>query len=154
AYEAHLFSIIPSLVAVLIIATGDTPWHRGAATGVFVLSTLLVRYEMLVATLFFGILALGHDILGAVRGPDPASRRMTLLKAYSCPLLVVLLVTGFFVSRSGMSLPQVATSLHAKQAHNLDQMYSFSYQQRHPEWTLNPWLEYRPLMMQQFGSYN
>jgi hypothetical protein len=154
AYEVHLFSIIPSLVGVLILATGDTPWHRGAATGVFVLSTLLVRYEMFVATLLFGVLALGYDILCAARGYRLASKGMTLLKAYGYPLLIVFLLTLFFMLRSGKSLKDMAGSFHHKQAHNMNQMYSYNYHQRHPEWTLDPWLQYHSLMLQQFGSDN
>jgi hypothetical protein len=153
-YEVHFFSILPLLVAVLFLAMGNSPWHRGAAAGVLALSALLVRNEMIIATGLLASLAVGHDLFVVWKGGHLGRSVLPLFKVYAAPILLVALISGFFMSRSTVGWDRLKEHLHSKQVQNMNQMYSFSYQQRHPEWTLSPWTEFHSLMIKQFGSHD
>src|SRR5262249_54011924 len=54
-YEVHLFSLLPILAAWLVAAWKDDPWHRGTALAILAGATILVRNELIVAALLFGV---------------------------------------------------------------------------------------------------
>jgi hypothetical protein len=147
-YEVHLFAVLLPLAAVLLVLYQPNRWTRGGALGILLLTTLLVRNEV--------IIAVGLWILMCVAAEIPQvrlQRRLTLklnLLAYGWPVLFALMAFSFFYWRTLVKPTPQRLSL--KHTANVCQVYAFGYQQRHPEWTKNPWTECRELMERVFGQ--
>src|SRR5207237_322994 len=60
-YEVHLFSLLPALVAWLLLLSSRGHWARGLGLGVFAASTFLTRNETAVATVLFGMACLAYE---------------------------------------------------------------------------------------------
>jgi hypothetical protein len=152
-YEVHLFSVIPVLISWLFILTSQGPWRRAAGWGMLGVSVVLVRNELSVP---FGLLSLvlaGYEVrrLQQRISTDPHSLGSTLLAYGTVLVLAAAIVIGVY-HKSYMKYPAITEHLKGKHTVNMAQVYSFGYQQRHPEWTHSPWVEYHGLMQKQFGQ--
>jgi hypothetical protein len=150
-YEVHLFSLIPVLAAVLLLASEPTHGRRAAALAIFGASTLLVRNEMIFATVVFGLYCL-WALLAESRSSGGAGRFLRLLRPYLAGAAVAAVVVAFFYSRSTIQLPEVAEVFRERARMNFCQAYAFSYKQRNPEWPGNPFTECGQLMASTFHS--
>src|SRR5581483_248434 len=65
------------------------------------------------------------------------------------PSLVILI--GAIVLFQESLNKDVLRAFQSRHLTNMGQVLAYGYQQRHPEWTHNPWTEYSPLMQQKFG---
>lgn len=154
AYEVHLFAVLPLLLAWWAIVALPGARGRGTALAVLLLGGLLVRNESLAAT---GLLALACAVSewrrwrGKLRHAT-RPRPMGLLAAYFLPLLAALAISGWFYHHSSCKGPALRVTFHYKHVLNMAQVYAFGYQQRHPDWLNNPWTEFGPLCLRDFGS--
>ncbi len=169
AYTVHLFAVIPVLAAWLLILCKPSPWTRGGAIAVLLLTTVLVRNEYLVAAVLLGIVCLWWEtrVAGQQVGARPTPRRRAYLISYGVPLLLAGAVVLFFYARSVYQFPELwaggtlqhyrppwsaHSGLKPKHTYNMCQVYAFGYQQRHPEWNASPMLDCSGLMESTFGA--
>ena len=146
-YEVHLFALLPILAAWLV-ASRDTSWGRGAALGVLIGATLLVRNELIIATVLFALICLVREAWDRGEGGPAASKLWRSYAAsYGLPVVLAIGLSAFFYWRS-----DVKTFDSGKHTVNMCQVYAVGHQQRHPEWTPNPWLECSQLMESRFGQ--
>jgi hypothetical protein len=170
AFTVHLFAVVPLLAAWLVALSGDTPWARGGALALLLLTTVLVRNEYVVATAIFLAVCVWWEIKEP-RAERPAGRwlRASCLAGYGVPLAVAVAVVVVFYARSVSQLTApgaeaaashgtpatrwpLRLSLQTKHTVNMCQVYAYGYQQRHPEWTKSPWLDCGELMTPTFGA--
>ncbi|MCW3032712.1 MAG: hypothetical protein JWM60_1057 [Solirubrobacterales bacterium] len=156
-YEVHLFGLLPLLVAALVVARWRGRGGRGAALGILLATTLVMRNETIIATLVFGAAIVVAEIREA-RGRRPSASASGFsirpyLRSYGIPIALACLLAGTFYARSFTQGNAVSQALRAKTGLNLCQSYAFNYQQRHPsKFTGNAFTECQPLMRQVFGA--
>lgn len=149
-YEVHLFAVIPTTLAYLVVLYKPTIWTRGAALGIFLVSGTLSRNEIMIAAGLWALLCLGWEIYQArKRGMLPV---LTYLRAYGIPMLLAAILVGFFYWRATEQFPKLSEAMSNKHTRNVCQVYSFNYQQRDPSWSENPFASCSNIMMQHFGA--
>jgi hypothetical protein len=164
----HLFAVIPVLAAWLLILHKPSPWTRGGAIAILLLTTVLVRYEYLVATVILGIVCLWWETKVAGHSEArPTPRPRAYLISYGVPLLLAGAVVLFFYARSIYQFPELwaggtlqhyrppwsaHSGLKPKHTYGICQAYATGYQQRHPEWNTSPMLDCSGLMESTFGA--
>lgn len=152
-YEVHLFAVIPVLTSWLLILTSRGPWRRAAGLAVLGLSVILVRNELSVPFGLLGAVMAGYELRRLWRRePDGGNRIGRTLLAYVVSLGAAAALIMTVYHNSYMKYPDINPHLEGKHTVNMAQVYSFGYQQRHPEWSLSPWLEYHGLMQDDFGK--
>jgi hypothetical protein len=145
-YEVHLFAAVPVLAAVAAIRWRPGPVGRGIALALLGAATVLVRNELSLVVLLLGGSCFAWEVRRWRRG-EPGRR---LLASYGAPAAAAALIVLAFASRD--SDPSLRDSLDGKHRLNVCQVYAFGYQQRHPEWTANPWIACEALMTRDFGA--
>jgi hypothetical protein len=152
-YEIHLFALLPILAAWLAVAYGDTARRRGAALGILLGATILVRNELMVAFAVYGLICAVRELkaMRARQGSSRASWRSYAV-SYGLPVVLAIALSAFFYWRSDIKGPVLAAQAEVKHTLNMCQVYAVGYQQRHPEWTLNPWIQCDQLMRDVFGN--
>jgi hypothetical protein len=148
-YEVHLFATIPVLCVWLLLLTAQTPWRRAAALGLLATSIVLVRNELSVPCGLLALVLTGYEWREIRRGKH---RTKQVLLAYSIAGLSAIALCWGAYERSIIQYPQLRTVAQYKHTLNMAQVYAFGYQQRHPEWDLNPWLQCYSLMNEHFGK--
>jgi hypothetical protein len=145
-FEVHLFALIPMLLSFLVILWKPGPWGRGICLAILFASTFLMRNELFIPTILFGVLGLSWDLLRVRTGtPQTAS----ILRAYGIPLLVASALILFYVSRAtDLRMPGEMSRKHTL---NICQTFTFGYQQRHPDWHGSPWTQCQQVMTRVFG---
>jgi hypothetical protein len=149
-YEVHLFSLIPVLVAALLVARRPTRGRRAAALAVLAASTVAVRNEFSIIALIVGIAYLWHERRAARH--DARLTPTAVGRTYGVAAASVALVVVGFYALSSVQGADLRREFRRKHTLNVCQMYAFNYQQRHPSWQHSPWTECQPLMAQQFGK--
>lgn len=149
-YEVHLFFV--ALILILYLAVIRLPGilGRGAGVAMLLVVGVLMRNEVLVSLILFAAIAVGFDLWRYFRSRAVSIPRILL--AYAAPLLLGLTVCVFFYQRSLYKWPQLEGYLSGKHTLNVCQIYAFSYQQRHPDWTQSPWTDCQPLIRSTFGK--
>jgi hypothetical protein len=151
-YEVHLFALLPILAAWLVAGLGDTPSTRGTALAILLATFVLVRNEILIAAAIFALICLVREVRARRRlGAAGAGFWHTRLSAYGIPAMAGLGVCAVFYGLSYVKYPAMLNVIDSKHNANMCQVYAFGHGQRHPEWTLSPWLECGPLMEATFG---
>jgi hypothetical protein len=147
-YEVHLFAFIPILAAWLAcLRSNNDSWTRGRALAILLTASILVRNELILATLTFAAVCLIWEIRSFT-----GQRRVAQLAAYAIPLLVATLICTVFYIRNVTQFPGLSSALREKHALSMCQSYAFGYQQRHSDWQGNPWTQCRELMQARFGE--
>lgn len=150
-YEVHLFAALPLLGAVLLLTNEPGPWRRGAALGLLVACTVLVRNE---AGLLAGLLAVAFAIAEWRRrrsGAGIANRR--LLLAFGVPLALAVVLVSLGYARSALQGEELRRAFTEKETLNICQVYAANYGQRHPDRIRgSPFTDCHPLMKNVFGS--
>ena len=149
-YDVHLFFVV--LILILYLAVVHLPSMLARGTGVALLLAfgVLMRNELLVPLILFASIALGFDLWRHFR--HRTVRMRGILLAYGAPLLLAVALCGFFYERSMFKWPEVKSFLSGKHTLNVCQIYAFSYQQQHPDWTPSPWTDCQPLILTTFGK--
>lgn len=147
-YEVHLFAVIPLLGAFLVILWRPGPRGRSLALAIFLISAVLIRNELLLATAAFAILSLGWDMVQQRRG---ALAGINLFRAYGIPLLSACLLIAFFYARAN-DRGFIRQSMDSKHTLNICQVYAYGYEQRYSDWKQSPWTECHQLMTRVFGK--
>ena len=148
-YEVHLFGAIPVLVAALLVARSSSRVSVGAALGLLLASTLLLRNELSIATLILLASIVVFEVRSRRTRRDPAA---TYLRAYAIPLVIVALLAGGMYWRSHVQGSELRPVINVKHDLNMCQVYAFNFQQRHPaRFRGNAFTECAPLMQQTFG---
>lgn len=141
-YSVHLFSVLPLLIAALLLTNDPSRKRKGAALAVLLVSMVTVRNEAVVMAAFLlGALAIGEwrDRRAGERVPI---RRLAV--SFGVPLLAALAVIGIAYQRSDAAertpeAPEarVATDPGAafanKQSLIVCQAYRYNLIQRNPE---------------------
>lgn len=152
-YEVHLFSLLPVLLAWLVAARFDSPAGRGAVLAILLAASVLVRNELVVASVLFAAACVVLEALDLRRIPGGrAAGAGRKLVAYVAPLCVALAICAFFYSRSIVRGPELQRAAQRKHGLNMCQVYAFGYAQRHPTWTASPWTECQDLAEATFGK--
>lgn len=147
-YEVHLFAVLLPLSSVLLVLHRSNLWTRGGALGILLASVSLVRNEGIIALSLWSIVCLIWEWRQARNGQDKPFKAYFL--AYGLPILLVVLVFGFFYGRTLVkSSPEKISRKHTL---NVCQIYAFGYQQRNSDWTKSPWTECQDLMLRVFGK--
>lgn len=139
-YEVHLFAPLIPVAAALLLVDEPGPWRRGWAFALMVLAMLLVRNEF-----GFVVVPLGVGLLYATRG------RRGPIAAAAVPLVVVMVVAGTAYGRGVVQGGELRDDLETRQTLALCQHFALNYQQRHPEFKINPFLQCKVLMQRTFG---
>jgi hypothetical protein len=148
-YEVHLFGLLPVLVATLVVARAPGRNALGVMLAVLASATLLVRNELLIATVIVGVAVLVHEIR---ERQDRHVRTRVYLRAYGVPLAIMCLLVGGVYWRSYNQGHAAQAAFTAKQDLNMCQVYATNYQQRHASRFLgNPFTECSILMRHDFG---
>jgi hypothetical protein len=148
-YEVHLFAVLPILLAAIIVARARNRTGRGIALAILAGTTLLLRNEILIATLLFGAAIVVAEWRNRRQTRPPAS---AYIRAYVMPLAVVLLLLAGAYWRSTVQGGQALAALRAKEGLNVCQIYAFSYQQEHPtRFVGSPWTDCGRLLTKTFG---
>jgi hypothetical protein len=147
-YEVHLFGVLPILLVFLLLALSPGRTALGLALALLAATTLLLRNELIVATLLLaGAIVISE---GRKRRHGPRGR-WTYWRAYGVPVALVLLLAGGSYWRSAVQGHRFESDFHTKQGLNICQVYAFNFQQRHPSrFRGNAFTECRPLMQQTF----
>jgi len=151
AFEVHLFALIPVLAAWLTSLHANSPVARGGALAILFASSILVRNELVLATLAFGGVCLVWELRNPSRGLT-GGRRLARLAAYAIPLMVVALACGFVYTRSIAQFPSLWFFMREKHVVNMCQVYAFGYKQRHSDWQGDHWTQCQDLMKAHFGE--
>jgi hypothetical protein len=152
-YEVHLFAVLPILAAWLAALAIPGPWGRGLCLGTLGGATVLVRAELSIAFLLFSLCCMVYEWRAwrTARGRSGAVWRTQFL-AYAVPLLAAAALCTFFYKRSMIKHQALRDTLSHKHTLNMSQVFSFGYQQRHPEaGSESPWDEFHDLMRRHFG---
>ena len=152
-YEVHLFALLPVLAAFLVVAYRDTSGGRGSALAILLGATVLMRNELIVATVLFALICVLREISSTreVGGTKRAAWQRYVV-SYGLPIAVAAAVSAFYYSRSQIKYPELNEAFRGKHALNMCQVYAFGYAQRHPDWQRSPWVECGPLMEATFGE--
>src|SRR5262249_6129198 len=113
------------------------------------LGAALVRNELALGFALTALLCLGWEVREARRGGPGLGRR---LLAYATALAVLAALCAGAYARSRFKFPLLSEIYAGKHTVNMAQVYCVGYQQRHPEWTKNPWTEGQELMIAHFGK--
>jgi len=163
----HLFAAIPVVAAWLMIMGSRRPWARGGAIALLAVTTVLVRNEYVVATLALAGVCVWWETRSAELTKEPPLHRASYVLGYGVPLVLAAAVILFFYARTVYQFPELWTGttfpryqppwsahsgLRPKHTYNMCQVYAVGYQQRHPEWHMNPMLECPGLMVSTFGA--
>ena len=150
-YEVHLFGAIPMMAALWLLAYKPNRWMRGGAIAILFGSSILVRNELIITTAILAIICVFWEIWLSKQEPQTKSRRelWTYAASYGLPLLLAGLISLVFCARSIFVFSEGIASKHKL---NICQAYAFGYEQRHPEWSGNPWTGFQDLMMDHFGK--
>src|SRR5262249_39766456 len=135
-YEVHLFSVLPILVALGLLADDPGPWRRAGGVAVLVVTAALVRNQMILGAPWL-ILVYGlADARAILRAKGQrlriVGRRML---AYAVAGAATFVVLAAFYARGIAQFPELLTVSQPKHTLNVCQVYAFSYQQRHDDWT-------------------
>ena len=149
-YEMHLFGALPILVLALIALLASDRWKMPLLLGIAIITTFLVRNEFI---LVIGVLAT-LAVLNLLRNRQAISWPEMRLAGLRYGLVILLsgLLVAYFYSLSFIKSPDTKRIQTIKHTLNMCQVYAFGYQQRHPEWSANPWTECQSLMQEQFGA--
>ena len=151
-YEVHLFAVIPVLAAWLLILHKSSPWTRGGSIAILFGASILVRNELIVATVILGVICDGWEIW-LVKKNNLTFNPQTYWLGYGLPLLLAGLLCFFFYTRSIFQFPELPAVSEPKHTLNMCQVYAFGYQQRYPGvWNKSPWTECDELMGSHFGQ--
>jgi hypothetical protein len=149
-YEVHLFGALPILLALLVVAYVPRRQGLGVAVAIFLASAVLVRSELIAATVILAVVVGGYEVREIRRGRRAS--RSSYLRAYVIPLMLACLLIGGAYARSHVQGSVATQQLKEKEETNFCESYAASYQQRHPTELLgNPFTECSPLMQQTFG---
>jgi hypothetical protein len=148
-YEVHLFGVLPVLVAALITARDPRRSSLGIAVAILAGSALLLRNELVIATVIVGVAIVLHELHR--RRVRPVSSSVLML-AYGLPLAIICVLAGGMYWRSYVQGSTLGPYISNKQDLNMCQAYAFNFQQRHPSrFRGNAFTECAPLMQQTFG---
>ncbi len=148
-YEVHMFAAIPTLIVFMVALYKPNIWTRGAALGLFLLTSFLMRNEVFIATgLWFAACMIWEVYSARQQG---ALALLVYLRAYVLPVIAAFAVVLLFYARAQTPFPQLSGVLEVKHTLNVCQIYAYNYQQRHPDWTESPWTQCQDLMTQVFG---
>jgi hypothetical protein len=148
-YEVHLFSVLPLLLAAVIVARAPGLTALGIGLAILIGTTLLLRNELIVGTLIFAAAIVVHEIRERRVHSVPFG---VYARRFGVPVVIACLLASALYWRSFDQGHQVTGALRAKSGLNLCQSYAFNYQQRHPtKFTGNAFTECQPLMKQVFG---
>ena len=150
-YEVHLFALLPVLLAWWVIMGPSSAWRRGTGFALLVMTTLLVRNEMIVGVLLLAPVLFWWETSNR---PPIANRKSQIenLLTYFLPLLAISSLTLAIYLRTPMSNAGLLDFWHTKHTMNMGQAYAFGYKQRRPNWPGDPWTDFGPLCRQTFGS--
>ena len=143
-YEIHLFAVIPVLCAALLLLGRAGHWRRGAAQAVMLTATVLLRNELLPATVL---------LAAAMAGAAIWKRRVTvtMVWAYAVPLVGACLLVVYYY-RHASDAEVLGPVMANKHTLNICQTYTFGYQQRNTDFQKSPWTECEELMTRDFGK--
>jgi hypothetical protein len=152
AYEIHLFSILPALMALLFLVALPSKAGRPIALACLLAGAALQRNEYSVPLIVFAVYLAVVEIK-LLRNPTQGRSpwRKSVVR-YACALGLIGLLMVMFYSRSRYKLPELWSIFHGKHIANVCQVYAVSYQQRHPEYIDSPWTDCERLMMRTFGK--
>ncbi len=147
-FEVHLFCF-GWVLAACWISSFFGLWGVGISISLALAGTLLLRNEYAPALLLMGVLAV--LLLSGKEGARPPWARIVPL---ILPSVCVLVATGLFVATSfrDVNLRGLRSVFHARENLDLSQVFSYGYQQRHPEWTSDPWTQGDSLLREKFGK--
>jgi hypothetical protein len=149
----HLFALCSILCAWLIAGYVDTPVGRGLALGQFIVTVVLVRNEYTVAAVTFAAASLYREYRSLKRlSADLRAATLNRLWAYVVPVGLALALCLGAYSRSILKGKDLLPELHFKLTFNPCQLYAVGYQQRHPEWSKDPWHDCYDLQQAIFGT--
>src|SRR6478672_7132340 len=98
-YEVHLFSVIPVLLASLLIIYKQNSWTRGSAIAILFASSFLVRNELFIATLLLSVICLFWELweIKNILKNDKQTSYYIYLINYGLPLLIAAALFCFFI---------------------------------------------------------
>jgi hypothetical protein len=151
AFEVHLFALVPVLAAWLTSLQPDSTRARGSALAILFAASILVRNELILATLAFGGVCLVWEIRNS-RRDWTGGRGVARLAAYAIPVLAAALACVFVYTRSIAQFPSLWFFMREKHVVNMCQVYAFGYKQRHSDWQGDHWMQCQELMKAHFGE--
>lgn len=148
-YDLHLLGLLPVLIAAVIVARVPGRRGLGGALALLVADIVLLRNEMILASLIFALALVVYELRERRARPVPLRAHAI---AYGVPLLIAFLFIGGAYWRSFIQGHEAVLVFEEKQTTNLCEAYTFNYQQRYPSRVPgNPFLECQHVMQHDFG---
>ena len=151
-YEVHLFGFLPLVLGSWMLAGRRRRFSLSVGLALVWTSALLVRNEFALSVALLATCLVAREWwLWRKAGGSFAgmSRKIALL---ALPSLVVLGLSCVAFRNDWPGWKGLQGWFMARTTLNMAQVYPFSYQQRHPEWKDDPWLQGGPLVKKQFGK--
>jgi hypothetical protein len=142
-YVVHLFVGIPLLGAYLFSLSKSAFGSSLLLTCLLLAATVRSEFFMSFAAM---LAVLVYGDFTAVRDKQVTARKV--LQSY-VPLFAGIAVVILLIVRAGPSHITVNRAWGAFMQH-----YALGYQERHPEWNVNPWFKYREAIEISFGDVN
>jgi hypothetical protein len=148
-YSAHSFALLFPLLIFLVLAYLKGIYGRGIALSIFIVITVLIRNEYIIAVFLWLLFCLVYELLRQRQGNGELPAR--LLIAYGVPIFAACGLILFVGIRSYIPIPEIMPHLKPKHTDNVCQTYAYNRVQQGDVWTGHPWLQCRELMIRDFG---
>ncbi len=155
-YEVHFFSFALLALGCWLAGAGTEVWWRALSLGALLCSAAFVRNEFVLSYLLLGGCFVAYETICTFRKQQ--SMRDCFLNVlrlfFPSAVVMVAAIVLFSGNPRAIEWRHVKEAFERRQRANMVQVYAFSYQQRHPEWTKNAFLDGGELMQRDFGSAN
>lgn len=143
-YEVHLFSALLVVLCLLLSTRCNTAKKRASLVGLLILLTILVRNELSIVAGMFGAACLFYEYRTRL------NFKKQLLPYVTSAAIAFAGIFLLFVN-SDTPIAALKEQFKAKHCLNVAQIYAYGYQQRHHDYTVNPWTDFGDLTKKTFG---
>jgi hypothetical protein len=151
-YEVHLFGFIPLALGCWLMGGRMRTLSLALGLALVWSGALLVRNEYVLSVPLLAACCVFREWVVWKRVRGSVAQLFSRVVVLTLPSLLVVLLAVAAWHRSWQGWRMLQAGFHARHTLNMAQVYPFSYRQRHPEWTKNPWTEGGELMKEKFGE--
>jgi len=151
-YEVHLFGFLWIVLGCWALSGRWRLLSCGMGLAFLWCGALLVRNEYALTVALVTAACVVREFLAWRASNSPLFRLFANILALATPSLLMTAAAVLIWWHSWVANAPLSYLFNDRHTLNMAQVYPFSYQQRHPEWTKNPWIDGGELMKQTFGA--
>jgi hypothetical protein len=148
-YEVHLFALLVGVGMVLIALTWSGLRMRAAVYTVLLASTVLLRYELVIATVIWAVAWGLYEVREHREGKGTPVPR--LIRVIAIPTAAVALALAAVIDSSPQKL-SFGALFQQRASDTVCQSYAFGYEQRNHDYRASPFAGCKPLSLREFGT--